>query len=921
MAGLVRRLFGRPAPADLDQDGAPAPVPAPAPVDADDGRAGWVDLPPTPSAVGSPSLTVQTSAFEETLATRHNPLFLEPLGHHVSGGAPSGIVHGIAEVVSHPPSPAPGVTVQTFAPRPPRVEDLRGALVPQLAPTSPAAVDGTRSGAVPAAPSPPVLQRTAVASSGVDPVGSSPPVSFTRAPDPAPLPRVLEVTAQDPMPVDAVHTDPASETEAETVVGRAVDDGIERQAPTLNRADDDVAPASPALPAVAGGPDGHLPTVDLPTIQRSLDAGSDLNEPAPLSRASLSPAPLSPVSVSPVDQGAAAITPTVEAPAPLLQSPLAPAGAVGGDFLDSSAGTAVDGVAAIAPTIDHSPPSMPPSSTTAPVRSVQRLGLGEPIRSGDRSPLSDPLPLQRRVEATSAGTPAPASPASVGIGESTPQAEAAFTEHAEPVRPVLPEVGKGIVAQAASSSESIGDGGEGASTVGVEVEEAPLIGAGAPSASPPFALLPEPATTDPVSGGTRDTPPPLAVQTLPEQTTKAEAGDTSSMPEAADAVPPVGSMPAGVTNPGATDSDATDPVGVVPTLTTGVAPMSAPFVESGSVESAPALASRPVQRAGSREVGSAPLGSAPVLAHRAPEVPVVQRQILADGGEDTNVGVNSSVGTSAASPLPVAPWPLGENTGAAHDTEPNTADLGAGGGPATESGQSPLSLPQVALMSARPLIAPSLSQSSGPRPSSGPVVSRWMDGRVDDHRGDQQGNASTDQSPAFGRSPEPEPTPFWTAISRLPVDDSPPSGPNALPGPALVAQRAPGPQPATGSVAVGQRLSLGAPIPVKAGTAPDLPLVLPAAAPARGQVIQREVEVPQDAPVPPPPPPPPAPPAPAPAAASTSGGQPAPTAAAGGAGQNLDELSRQLYDRIRDRLRAELRLDRERAGIVSDRIG
>ncbi len=844
MAGLVRRLFGRPAPADPDQDGAPPLAPVPAPVDADDGRAGWVDLPPTPSAVGSPSLTVQTSAFEETLATRHNPLFLEPLGHHVSGGAPSGIVHGIAEVVSHPPSPAPGVTVQTFAPRPPRVEDLRGALVPQLAPTSPEAVDGTGSGAVPAAPSLPVLQRTAVASSGVDPVGSSPPVSFTRAPDPAPLPRVLEVTAQDPMPVDAVHTDPASETE--TVAGRAVDHGIERQAPTLNRADDEVAPASPELPAVAGRPDGHLPTVDLPTIQRSLDAGSALNEPASLSPASLwpasvSPASVSPASVSPVDQGAAAIAPSVEAPAPLLQSPPAPAGAVGGDLLDSSVGTAVSGMPAIAPTIDHSPPSMQPSSTTAPVRPVQRLGLGEPIRPGDRSPLSDPLPLQRRVEATSAGTPAPASPASAGIGESTPQAEAAFTEHAGPVLPALPEVGKGIVAQAASSSESIGDGG---STEGVEVEEAPLIGAGAPSASPPFALLPEPATTNAVSGGTRDTPPPLAVQTLPEQTTRAEAGDISSMPEAADAAPPVGSMPAGVTNP-----DATDPVGVVPTRTTGVAPMSAPLVGSGSVEPAPALASRPVQRAGSREVGSAPLGSAPVPAHRATEVPVVQRQVLADGGEDTNVGTNSSVGTGAASPLPVAPWPLGEGTGAAHATEPNTADLGAGEGPAAESGQSPLSLPQVALMSARPLIAPSLSQSSGPRPSSGPVVSRWMDGRVDDHRGDQQGNASTDQSPAFRRSPEPEPTPFWTAISRLPVDDPPPSGPNALPGPVLVAQRAPGPQPATGSVAVG-RLSLGAPVPVKAGTAPDLPLVLPAAAPARGQVIQREVEVPQDAPVP-----------------------------------------------------------------------
>ena len=75
-----------------------------------------MDLPPTPSAVGSPSLTVQTSAFEDALATRHNPLFLEPLGHHVSAAAPGGIVHGIADVAPQPPSPAPGVTVQTFAP-------------------------------------------------------------------------------------------------------------------------------------------------------------------------------------------------------------------------------------------------------------------------------------------------------------------------------------------------------------------------------------------------------------------------------------------------------------------------------------------------------------------------------------------------------------------------------------------------------------------------------------------------------------------------------------------------------------------------------------------------------------------------------------------------------------------------------------
>jgi len=43
-------------------------------------------------------------------------------------------------------------------------------------------------------------------------------------------------------------------------------------------------------------------------------------------------------------------------------------------------------------------------------------------------------------------------------------------------------------------------------------------------------------------------------------------------------------------------------------------------------------------------------------------------------------------------------------------------------------------------------------------------------------------------------------------------------------------------------------------------------------------------------------------------------------AAAGGAGGHgdLDELALKLYDRIRLRLQAELRLDRERAGMVSD---
>jgi hypothetical protein len=44
----------------------------------------------------------------------------------------------------------------------------------------------------------------------------------------------------------------------------------------------------------------------------------------------------------------------------------------------------------------------------------------------------------------------------------------------------------------------------------------------------------------------------------------------------------------------------------------------------------------------------------------------------------------------------------------------------------------------------------------------------------------------------------------------------------------------------------------------------------------------------------------------------------APAAPAGAPGGDLDELARRLYDRIRSRLKAELRLDRERSGHLTD---
>lgn len=55
-----------------------------------------------------------------------------------------------------------------------------------------------------------------------------------------------------------------------------------------------------------------------------------------------------------------------------------------------------------------------------------------------------------------------------------------------------------------------------------------------------------------------------------------------------------------------------------------------------------------------------------------------------------------------------------------------------------------------------------------------------------------------------------------------------------------------------------------------------------------------------------------------PSADATSGSSSSAAAAPGGGDSELDELGRKLYDRILDRLKAELYLDRERAGLLSD---
>jgi hypothetical protein len=59
-------------------------------------------------------------------------------------------------------------------------------------------------------------------------------------------------------------------------------------------------------------------------------------------------------------------------------------------------------------------------------------------------------------------------------------------------------------------------------------------------------------------------------------------------------------------------------------------------------------------------------------------------------------------------------------------------------------------------------------------------------------------------------------------------------------------------------------------------------------------------------------------PAEEPSSNPAGGGASPPAQQSGKGGDDIDDLSRRLYDRIRDRLKAELYLDRERAGQLND---
>jgi hypothetical protein len=861
VAGLLRRLFGGAAPLDSAGDGAPTAT------DQDRGR-GWRDLSPTPSAVPAAPLTVQTLAFENGLTTRRNPLFLEPLGHYVSGDGPNGTVEGIAEVVSP--------VVQTFAPRPPSVEVLRSASA--AAPSGQdldlgggsGVSEPPSAGSVSATLSPPVLQRSESADAGrADVAGLA---SLIRAPDPAPLPLVLDAVHPAPppapgYPVQRESSDPpmVDQSVHQPAPGRPVDAD---EAPTLapapaprlrvSRITEVNESRQPSPPLRVGPLPIKTPADESPTItpaERPSDFGSsEADEPA---------------SVVPIQR-----SPMVRAEGPI-------------DRLDAEAAVATSAVG-------------PLPALNAPTRPVPRLGLGAPIRQVRQPPpAADPLaPVQRQGDSgvdrplVTRAEPLIIQPASASAPDAPP-----------------PPVPAPTVSQAPAPLASAAGPEANEPDVAEPVNDVGLLGSSSSSVVPtiqPLSLEDGPAEPSPTDRHTD--PLPLTVQSM-----RTDTGDASA--------------------PVARADEAAYPISLGEDRPVDIHPIVSTLAPGGSVT--------PLQRS-----AADPIDAAPVLAQGAARFPsnAAGGEVLGDrSGTESRpvVGQRQVAGTqqeAVVGPL-VDSLPLGLSRSpeplAIDTSNPVTPVLGA---PTFESVPSepgpgePRGLPQAPLMSSRPLAPMSSTAPS----AANPVISRRFDDGGVRRSAEAESAVAVLAPPASaeaGPAWPPAFEPAWTVPA--PIGWAPQSGSSSAPfarspqarpmeaapsGWSAVAQRQLGPQPATGTTREVQRLPVGPASRPSSLAPPDLPLARPAPAPAPVPPVPVVAQIPvqraEDPPAPSP--------APAPAAAPSGGGESPPPASAppgAGGGQNLDELSRQLYDRIRDRLRAELRLDRERAGMVSDRIG
>ncbi len=754
----------------------------------------WPSVPPIQRVTSAVNPVAPRDPFAASLVTWRDPSFLAPLGHVVSGQAPSGVIHRLIEPSGtpevHPPGLPLALASRPVAPRP------TGSVVQRLLsrvtgspsePVPPAAVaEATPEPAGEAAPAIPAVDAVDAVEPPVPVRPVQRAVSLTQAPPPPAMP-VLQLAA---VPGARMATEPTADVEP-------------AEAPTLGT---DLAPAATGLPDPidADGAGGMEPagTVPLPVAGPPVASSGTAGDGAP--------------SLGTVQRSAPPATgSTRQEPAPPLgQTPLAP-------LVGHPRPTTVQR------DIDHSPPRgsepaipVPPASPAPDV----------PAPTGPANPV-DPPAFPRRL-----GLGAPIDPDALVLQRSAP--ELAAPRAAEVADPPLV-----TTSSPSPRPEPLEESG----AVGTEPVR-PLLGVPGPGTSP--------VPAEPLPTGRR--PDSVAPGPLPTVQRSVSAGDgqvRAASPPAREA-----------TQPGTTTSPPPAPVQRADAGGPATArPDPLPPSASAAEPVAPLVGQLPaVQRAGASHHWAPPAGAAPIAPLTGSAPPFVH-ELDSSGvfGPQNPAGVEfmdgpslAAVQRSSTADQPVAEPPA-----------PEPAVRSAAG--AAEPPPAPLVVARLVgdrtpLLFTGPGVAATPSTATPPVPGAGTPSWSAFDAPVAGTAGYVPATqASLATPPPLAIPPTPSPQAALQFVPSAPVVQTLPAGPVPVTQTVQVVQTAPEPVDAV-------------PAPVTEATTP------------------------------------------APGPAGTPAGAPAGAPAPAGAATPPDELAKKLFEPLLRRLKAELRLDRERRGVLTD---
>jgi hypothetical protein len=815
-------------------------------------------------------LTVQTSRFEAALPTRARPQRLASLGHDVAEAGPSGLVHHLATVVPVLTMPASGARAESHGVAPYPDLPLRADSRRKEERNVQRAVPWGRSGGSIAVPAPPV-SLPATGPARTEPA-SGPPPSMAPVPVPSPTEPERLQTGTDNSPV--YRSLPAVQAMAAT----------ERAAAPYPGADAALDLPRLALPVVAG----------LPRSEGRPERSQPESMPAaetPSLRPTASETPLLPPSSDELGAGligeATPLASTADAPA-AHPSAATPLGAASQEHAPTASGLG-DGAAALGMPVAS--PSANPTNPTTPSRRVQRLRLGEPLSEVPPFGPTQPTALPLVGAQPQPPDPGPPPPAGVAGGATLDRPARPTVGSADLFPAPSPSTPTPLVSREASGGGRRSGPGRPSNDLPVAApptrDPAPVAGPGFPAgdADPaPLAVGPN-ATSD---HDHRDSPEPM--------TLTGSAPDPVAPLLGADPLEVGSSMASG--GPIAPGPTPGEPTVVAPSPSSPAATAQRAFAASAPQEPMPPMPPRPSVSTPIPPSVPVPLDLLP-RASRHPEMPAVQPSpapVTAPllGGSLAPPGATSRIGGAMPNRL---------GAGAVEAVQPATVAVRWSGQPVSaepESGQPESAQPEWAQLAS----APSRSATAEPGASlastwsvpSNAVPLRARSGSPPSAAAPtQRFAASRAASPA---TPRPTPSPP-ASPARAPALPLVPPGQFAPPGNSW--------RPASVQTLPAAGPPEGAPAPILVQTLPG--------GWANPAAVQRDDTAAAPAA---PAPLSPAPSAPPPAAGPSSASGAGPSGGSQGGDADLDDLSRKIYERIAARMRAELYLDRERAGLLTD---